>query len=112
MGSKPTFLIERELVSLGFRAIVGVDEAGCGSLAGPLVAAAVILPLDSRLGGVNDSKRLSPSLRDGLYEFIFERARAKLAVQFPEYGFEIHKGYATKGHKEAIKKHGACSAYE
>lgn len=187
----PTFQYERDLISQGFRAIVGVDEAGCGALAGPLVAAAVIFPLDSRLGRVRDSKLLSPNRRDELYEDIIERATAwstgvvsvaeittlglrpanllamKRAVdgiagvdyalvdawtipdlmipqqgiirgdryvksiaaasviakvtrdhmmielnnQFPQYGFDIHKGYGTKLHQAAIQTHGPCLAH-
>jgi ribonuclease HII len=171
--------------------VVGVDEAGCGALAGPLVAAAVILPFDSRLGSLNDSKLLSPSRRDGLYDLIIERAvrwavgsvsveeiarlglrpanllamrRAvegivqtdyalvdawtipdlaipqrgiihgdalvksiaaasvvakvtrdrilmKLGADFPQYRFEIHKGYATKVHRDAINLYGPCEAH-
>jgi ribonuclease HII len=191
MATKPTFLMERELADRGFRAIVGVDEAGCGALAGPLVAAAVIFPFASRLGDVNDSKLLSPAKRDKLYNLIVERAvawavgsvsveeiasmglrpanllamrravegisgvdyalvdawtipglavpqrgivrgdalvksiaaasviakvtrdrrMARLAEEYPAYGFEIHKGYATKLHRDAIKKHGPCPAH-
>lgn len=55
----PTFKLERELMSQGFQVLAGVDEAGCGCWAGPVYAAAVILPLDSRIGLIRDSKRLS-----------------------------------------------------
>jgi len=54
----------------GFRAVAGVDEAGRGPLAGPVVAAAVILPEGLELPGVNDSKQLSPSRRDELFDVI------------------------------------------
>lgn len=187
--SPPTFKIERELLAQGFQRIVGVDEAGCGALAGPVVAAAVILPVDSRLGALRDSKLLSQRQREELYPRIVERAVAwsvgmasveeiarlnirganllamrraveglesidyvlvdawtipgiaiaqrgiirgdltvksiaaasviakvtrdrlmsKLACEFPVYGFEIHKGYATKAHRAAIVLHGPCS---
>lgn len=72
----PTFKYERELIAKGFRMIVGVDEAGCGALAGPVCAGAVVLPLDSRLGALRDSKLLSPKQRDCLYELIKECAIA------------------------------------
>lgn len=191
MATHPTFQYERDLISQGFRAIVGVDEAGCGALAGPLVAGAVIFPLDSRLGDVNDSKLLSPSKRDELYDLIVERATAwavgsvsveeitalglrpanllamrravegitgadyalvdawtipglaipqqgiirgdslvksiaaasviakvtrdrimdELSAKFPAYQFHVHKGYATKTHRDAIKEHGPCAAH-
>ena len=74
MAVRPSFQLERELSAQGFRAVVGVDEAGCGALAGPLIAAAVIFPVDSRLGDVRDSKLLSPSLRDELYDLIVQRS--------------------------------------
>lgn len=172
----------------GFERIVGVDEAGCGALAGPVVAAAVILPLDSRIGGIRDSKLLDERRREELYAVILERASAwsvgvvsveeiavlnirganllamrraveaiesveyvlvdawtiprisipqrgiirgdltvksiaaasviakvmrdrmmrELAQEFSQYGFEIHKGYGTKSHREAIAVHGPC----
>jgi len=184
----PTFQVERELLTQGYKAIVGVDEVGCGALAGPVMAGAVIFPLNSRLGLVRDSKTLSYLQREKLYNQICDRAtqwavgeasadeitkyglrpatflamrRAikqiseadyllvdawkipeieipqrgiirgdqqvksiaaasilakvtrdrlmqKLAIKFPEYGFEQHMGYGTKRHMTAIKKHGPC----
>ncbi|MFH1767287.1 MAG: ribonuclease HII [Patescibacteria group bacterium] len=185
---KPTFRYERELLAKGFMAIVGVDEVGYGALAGPVVAGAVILPLNSRLSLIRDSKLLSAKQRDGLFEVIKEKSHAwavgsaeveeiielglrpatflamRRAIEqipvsdhvlvdalhipdldieqtalvggdrlvksiaaasilakvyrdrlmedfrndFPEYGFETHKGYGTKRHLEAIKKFGPC----
>jgi ribonuclease HII len=66
--NKPTFHHERQLISRGYRVIAGVDEVGCGALAGPVYAAAVILPLDSRLSLIRDSKQLSPAQRISLFE--------------------------------------------
>ncbi|HLD21073.1 MAG TPA: ribonuclease HII [Patescibacteria group bacterium] len=202
--SPPTFKIERELLAQGFQRIVGVDEAGCGALAGPVVAAAVILPVDSRIGALRDSKLLGERRREELYSLIIERAVAwsvgmasveeiarlnirganllamrraveamddqlcpigqnrsdssirfidyvlvdawtipgvmvpqrgiirgdlkvksiaaasviakvtrdrlmvELAREFPVYGFEVHKGYATNVHRTAIALHGPC----
>jgi ribonuclease HII len=54
----------------GYRSIAGVDEAGRGPLAGPVVAAAVILHPDCRHSDINDSKKLTPAKRDRLYETI------------------------------------------
>lgn len=188
-NAPPSFKIERELLAQGFERIVGVDEAGCGALAGPVVAAAVILPVDSRISGLRDSKLLSAGAREGLYYMIVERCvgygvgiasveeiamlnirgadllamhraveaiesvdyalvdawtipgisipqrgivrgdltvksiaaasiiakvtrdrlMCELAQQFPQYGFEIHKGYGTRKHREAILKHGICA---
>jgi ribonuclease HII len=202
--SPPTFKIERELQAQGYERIVGVDEAGCGALAGPVVAAAVILPVDSRIGALRDSKLLDERRREELYPLIVERAVAygvgiasveeiaqlnirganllamrraveavekqycpighncfssrdsidyvlvdawtipgitmpqrgiirgdrmvksiaaasviakvtrdrlmvQLAVEFPEYGFEVHKGYGTKKHQQAIQLYGPCA---
>ena len=187
----PTFKEERALLEAGYTAIVGVDEAGCGSLAGPVVAAAVIFPLNSRLAKVKDSKLLSPEARDELYDLIMCKAQAtgvsqasveeisklnirqatflamrravdqidqadfvlvdgwmlpdlclpqkriikgdrtvksiaaasiiakvtrdkmmiELAQEYPEYGFDQHKGYGTRHHLAAIQKHGACAIH-
>ena len=60
----------------GFRAIAGIDEAGRGPLAGPVVAAAVILPPDIDIKGVNDSKKLTAAVRERLYDRIMESALA------------------------------------
>ncbi len=54
----------------GYKQIAGVDEAGRGALAGPVIAAAVILPIDCSLEGLNDSKQLSPKQRDRLSDEI------------------------------------------
>lgn len=57
------------------RSVAGVDEAGRGPLAGPVVAAAVILPAGSVIEGADDSKRLSPEIREELFACIMSRAR-------------------------------------
>jgi len=184
--------IEAEQRAEGFPAIAGVDEAGVAPLAGPVVAAAVVLPEDLRLPHLDDSKRLSPAQRDILYEEIRGRALAvgvgraeigeidrlnilqatrlahrrailglplrphlvlidgryaadvplpqlvivdgdatcasiaaasiiakvtrdrlmvDLARQFPEYGFDVHKGYGTRAHYEAIRRFGITPAH-
>ncbi len=187
----PTFKIERELQAQGYKWIVGVDEAGCGALAGPVVAGAVIFPLDSDLEGIKDSKLLSEKVRENLYMEVTQRAvswasgqasveeieeigirpatylamrRAIEAVEqvdyvlvdawtlpnmklpqrgiikgdrtvksiaaasiiakvtrdrqmrehaqtYPNYGFEVHKGYGTAVHRQAIKDHGPCGIH-
>jgi ribonuclease HII len=68
--------LERVLWSRGLRYVAGVDEAGRGPLAGPVVAAAVVLPPDVDLAGVNDSKQLSEKQREAAYELICARAVA------------------------------------
>ena len=178
---------ENEVRRQGFTLIAGVDEAGRGPLAGPVVSAAVILPDDFDAPGINDSKKLTPRKRDRLYDQITEGARsagvgivdnltidkinilqaallsmahaagqldpvpdfllidgtfttpadikqkaipkgdslsisiaaasiiakvtrdrlmAEYHLQYPEYGFDRHKGYPTKAHKEAIARYG------
>ncbi len=181
-------LYEREYWDSGFERIAGIDEVGRGCLFGDVVAAAVILPKDLILEGVNDSKKLTEKKRDALYDIIMEKALAvgigyadaetidrlnikqaarlamKRAVEalgetpdymlvdaekvdvnvpqlsiikgdansqsiaaasiiakvtrdrlckeewdtlYPEYGLSIHKGYATKVHREQIMALGA-----
>ncbi len=65
-------LYENEALSKGYNVICGVDEAGRGPLAGPVYAAAVILPKGHIIEGVNDSKKLSEKKRDMLYDKIIE----------------------------------------
>ncbi len=78
----PTLNEEMALFQQGYCFVAGVDEAGRGCLAGPVVAAAVILPLPldeeglARLAGVRDSKQLTPQARDSLYDTIMQRAVA------------------------------------
>lgn len=184
----PTFAYETELSAQGFRHIVGVDEAGCGSLAGPVVAGAALLPRADAWEGVRDSKLLSPRQREAAYARIVEKAEAwgvgtasveeiahlnirqatflamrralatipqadfvlvdawkiprlstpqrgivggdrlvlsiaagsilakvtrdrlmrEYAEIYPAYGFDIHKGYATTAHRQAIARSGPC----
>ncbi|MBN2416435.1 ribonuclease HII [bacterium] len=180
---------ERALWERGVRHVAGIDEAGRGPLAGPVVAASVMFRPGVFIPGVNDSKKLSPRRREDLYDCIMETAVAvstgivheqeidrinilkathkamrisvgTLAVKpdhllidgrglperffsqtaieggdrccfsiaaasiiakvtrdrmmleyhdmFPEYGFARHKGYGTKEHLEAIRRHGRC----
>ena len=184
--------IERELHAEGIGLICGVDEAGRGPLAGPVCAAAVILPPETELPGLNDSKKLSEKKREQLFpqiqrialawsvafasvEEIEERnilgatmlamnraiaglsltpdlalidgnrnkeievpsrcvvhgdARCasiaaasilakvsrdhlmlELAREYPQYGFEKHKGYGTRAHYAALREYGPCPAH-
>lgn len=66
--------IEQELYQKGFKNICGIDEAGRGPLAGPVVVAGVIMPQDSIIEGVNDSKKVSEKKREKLYDLIIEEA--------------------------------------
>lgn len=74
--TKPTRHEEMKLYKAGYEKIAGVDEAGRGAWAGPLVAAAVILPRTFRLAGLNDSKKVSAPRREVLYEKIVEKSIA------------------------------------
>lgn len=69
-------LYENEAQKQGFQFIAGIDEVGRGPLAGPVVAAAVILPNDAFLPGINDSKKLTAKRREELYKEIIEKAIA------------------------------------
>lgn len=70
----PDFSIENEYKEKGYSLICGVDEAGRGPLAGPVCAAAVILPEGCVIDGLNDSKKLSEKKREELFEIIKEKA--------------------------------------
>ena len=187
MSEVNLWAIENSLYAEGYKMICGVDEAGRGPLAGPVCAAAVILPKGLELPGLNDSKKLTDKKRRELFPIIKEQAiaygiglasheeidginilqatylameraiaqlegkadfalidgnRAKdfglpvrtvvkgdslsasiaaasilakvtrddimmeMADKYPEYGFDVHKGYGTKAHYEALRAHG------
>ncbi len=72
----PDFELEKAAAMRGFKYICGVDEAGRGPLAGPVCAAAVILPENAVIEGLNDSKKLSEKKREALYNVIKEQAIA------------------------------------
>ncbi len=65
---------ERQLIESGAHFIAGIDEAGRGPLAGPVVVAGVIMPIDDIIDGVNDSKKLSAKKRDALFDIIISKA--------------------------------------
>ena len=71
-----TFEYEKQAIAEGYNTVCGVDEAGRGPLCGPVCAAAVILPMDCEIEGINDSKKLSEKKRDMLYDIIKEKALA------------------------------------
>ncbi|MCH7225379.1 ribonuclease HII [Haloferula sp. A504] len=186
----PDLSLETACRSRGLRIVAGIDEAGRGPLAGPVAAAAVILPDDFHSEVLNDSKRLSAAKRERLYEELTtdpsirwglafagpeeidrinilrathaamaravealgvtvdfclidglpvkgfplphdgvvkgdglslsiaaasiiakvsrDRHMLEAAEEFPAYGFERHKGYGTKAHLEALRRHGPC----
>ncbi|MBP3918304.1 MAG: ribonuclease HII [Clostridia bacterium] len=73
--------IENAVFAKGYHAVCGCDEAGRGPLAGPVVAAAVILPAGLIIPGLNDSKKLSEKKRDALYDVIVTQAEAYAIAQ-------------------------------
>jgi ribonuclease HII len=76
MGYKPNFSIEA-----GYEGVVaGIDEAGCGPLAGPVIAAAVILNRRKRPAGINDSKKLTPEKREQLYSVLIATAHTAVGT--------------------------------
>lgn len=88
---------ERQLLSEGYEYICGVDEVGRGPLAGPVVCAAVIMPLDDIIDGVDDSKKLSAKKRESLSKLIAEKAVSlHISLIEPEKIDEINILEATK----------------
>lgn len=71
-----TYEYEKQALSEGYTTVCGVDEAGRGPLCGPVCAAAVILPVDCEIEGINDSKKLSEKKREAIFEVIKEKAVA------------------------------------
>jgi len=67
---------EEEIQAQGFRVIAGLDEAGRGPLAGPVVAAAVVLAPTKKMAGIDDSKKLSPKQREKFFSLILQQAAA------------------------------------
>ena len=121
-----TWEYEEKAWANGYGSVCGVDEAGRGPVAGPVCAAAVILPAGIVIEGLNDSKKLSEKKREKLFDEITENALAWSVSLVDErvideinilqatyramkqYGFEKHKGYETKAHDEALLMHGPC----
>ena len=102
----PTY--EREYFARGFTAVAGVDEVGRGPLAGPVVCAAVIMPLEEelRIQGIDDSKKLSAKKREQLAKEIMRVARAYAIVEIDEGTIdEINILQATRlGMKRAVEE--------
>src|SRR5947207_2632478 len=86
---------ELPLWEQGITLVAGCDEVGMAPLAGPVIAAAVILPPGTRIKGVNAKVH-----RD--------RLMAQLDGEYPGYGFADHKGYPTPEHLDALERLGAC----
>lgn len=86
----PDFVIEQMFHSEGFTRVAGVDEAGRGPLAGPVVAAAVILDADAIPDGLNDSKKLSEAKREILFEQIVASSIVSFCAEPPKVIDEIN----------------------
>jgi len=85
MRVRPSYFLERQLWERRLTAVAGVDEVGVGALAGPVVAAAVILAPDTIIDGLADSKLLTPKRREALFAMISERA---VAIAIGQAGVE------------------------
>ncbi len=98
--------IEDKLYSEGYNFVCGVDEAGRGPLCGPVVAAAVILPKDEYIEGVNDSKKLTEKKREKLYDDIMKKAvAASIGISDVDVIEKVNILNATKlAMKQAIEK--------
>lgn len=97
--------IDNEFFDMGIKLICGIDEAGRGPLAGPVVVASCIMPENSMIEGVNDSKKVSESKREKLYDIITNEAISYgVGIIYQEEIDEINILQATKkGLTEAIK---------
>lgn len=97
--------IDKEFFDMGMEYVCGIDEAGRGPLAGPVVVAAVVLPKDSMIEGVNDSKKISENKREKIYDIILEEAITYgVGIIYQDEIDEINILQATKkGLHEAVK---------
>ena len=100
------YVHEDEVRAAGFNLIAGVDEAGRGSLVGPVVVAAVILPGDLYLERLDDSKKLSAKIRDVLYEKIISVAISYAHVEVPVAEIDTLNIYQAtlNGMRRAVEK--------
>ena len=98
--------IEEDIYSQGMEYICGIDEAGRGPLAGPVVVASVILPENSMIEGINDSKKVSESKREKLYDIILQEAISYgIGIIYQDEIDDINILQATKkGLHEAVMK--------
>lgn len=78
--AKPNYHYEQLARDLGYQVVAGVDEAGRGPLAGPVVAAACILPYGMEVPGVNDSKKLTPVQREAIYDTLINHPEVSYGI--------------------------------
>jgi len=88
--------IEKSIKTEGFFRIAGMDEAGRGPWAGPLVAAAVIIPVECKIKGINDSKKLKPSKREELFGTILKTCEVGIGIVTSAEIDEKGLGFANK----------------
>src|SRR2546428_8965590 len=96
------FRYERKLRAIGVSRIAGIDEAGRGALAGPVVAAAVILPERFRHRKLNDSKQLAPELREEIYQDLIGNPEITWAVGVVDHS-EIDRINILRGTHKAMR---------
>ena len=96
------FRHEKKLRSLGIARIAGIDEAGRGALAGPVVAAAAILPERFRHRKLNDSKQLSPELREEIYQYMTNHSEIVWSVGIVD-SFEIDRINILRASHQAMR---------
>ena len=98
--------IDKDFFNMGLKYVCGIDEAGRGPLAGPVVVASVILPEDSMIEGINDSKKISESKREKLYDVILQEAISYgIGIIYQDEIDDINILQATKkGLHEAVMK--------
>ena len=123
MRIQPDLSLETPLWQAGLRALAGLDEAGRGAWAGPVAAAAVVLPpehllIDAvRLTALplpqtslvrGDQRSLSIAAASVLAKTARDGRMQELDEQFPGYGFAAHKGYGTARHQRALDELGPC----
>lgn len=101
-----TLAFEQQARERGYLLVAGIDEAGRGALCGPVVAAAVILPVGLRLAGVDDSKKLSPLVRERLFQVIMSQALSVgIGMGVPQLIDRINILQATRhAMREAVKQ--------
>lgn len=99
-------VIDKEFFNMGLKYVCGIDEAGRGPLAGPVVVASVILPENSMIEGINDSKKVSESKREKLYDVILQEAISYgIGIIYQDEIDDINILQATKkGLHEAVMK--------
>ena len=100
-------VLETHIRQLGYQCIAGVDEAGRGPLAGPVVAAACIIPEGVCLEGVNDSKQLQPHIREALYHQLISRSDIDYGIGVIESD-QIDRINILRATFEAMKKAISC----